>query len=252
MEDRGMAELKCVKDYPYTFTLHEGGSLVVSCVGKICALTPRLIQKAKEALGLPEHWMPGMPIPADQVYQVISYIEIGIKNIVLVPHECDDTFRQAAIEGNQKARERIFGLEWQNKDLIDAENLISTLVDPPSEGPESDERWDYERSQLFFDETGDVLDFENKEVAYRGPIVAMVDQTGDWALIKQDRVILTGGAVHANCGWPASLEDLMEVFPGLQHISIESQDLPKDWSWQTEILPRLDTLKTESKPKMAI
>jgi hypothetical protein len=251
MEDGVMAELKCVKDYPYTFTLREDGSLVVSCVGKICTLTPRLIQKAKEALGLPEHWMPGIPIPADQVYQVISYMEIGIKNIVLVPHGCSDPFQQAAIEGNQKARERIFDLEWQNKDLIDAENLISTLVDPPAKDPESDERWDYERSLWFFEETGDVLDWKGTVGIHRGPTVAMVEQTGDWALIKKDRVILTGGANHVNCGWPASLEDLLEVFPGLQHISIESQGLPQDWSWQKDILPRLDTLKTESKSKMA-
>jgi hypothetical protein len=215
MEGSSMAELKCVKDYPYTFTLHEDGSLMVSTFTSVCTLTPRLIQKAKEALGLPECWMPGMPVPADQVYRVISYMEIGIKNIVLVPHGCSDPFQQAAIEGNKKARERIFELEWENKDLINAENLISTLVDPPVVNSESDERWDYER------------------------------------LIKRDRVILTGGADHANCGWPTSLEDLLEVFPGLQRISIESQDLPQDWSWQRDILQRIDTLKTESKSKMA-
>jgi hypothetical protein len=39
-----------------------------------------------------------------KAYQVISFLEVGIKTIINVPDRCADPFRYAAEKGNEKAR----------------------------------------------------------------------------------------------------------------------------------------------------
>jgi hypothetical protein len=207
--------------------------------------------------------------PADRMkaYQVISFLEVGIKAVVNVPEACTDPFRCAAKKGNEKARERIFDLEWDIADLIDAENLMSTLVDPPNEDPASEDRWDYTHSRWFFDEEAepadDRLDSGGAVAMLRGqesavdkeatpkPLVAVVEGTGDWALIANGKVYLTGGEDYANCGWPASLEHLLEAFPTLPRISIRNEDLPEEWGWHKDVLPRINDIRNESEPQKA-
>jgi hypothetical protein len=48
-------------------------------------------------------------------YQVISYLEAGIKVLVDVPKDCKDPFQYAAEQGNKKAIERIFDLGSHNQ-----------------------------------------------------------------------------------------------------------------------------------------
>lgn len=135
--------------------------------------------------------------PADRTkgYQVISFLEVGIKAVINVPEGCPDPFRYAAEKGNKKARERIFQLKWDIADLIDAENLTCTLVDPPNEDPASQDRWDYTRSRWFFDEEADPADDrpdsggvvtmlrgQKGTIAdnpQRSPLVAVVEATSD-------------------------------------------------------------------------
>jgi hypothetical protein len=140
-------------------------------------------------------------------------------------------------------------------------------VDPPNEDPTSEDRWDYARSRWFFDDEVDSADdradsegavpsLQGKQDAVaKDPkptaLVAVVEGTKDWALIANGKIYLTGGEGYANCGWPASLEHLLEAFPALPRISIRNEDLPETWGWQRDVLPRINDIRNESQPEKA-
>ncbi len=85
----------------------------------------------------------------------------------------------------------------------------------------------------------------------RSPLVAVVEGTKDWALIANGKIYLTGGEGYANCGWPASLEHLLEALPALPCLSIRIGDLPENWTWQRDVLPRISDMRNDSQPEKA-